>query len=37
LVSGYEATAALELAIQITEMIDADLKERRGGGDGGER
>src|SRR5580693_850939 len=33
LVSGYQATAALELAIQITEMIEADLKERRGGGD----
>jgi predicted dehydrogenase len=30
LVSGYEATAALELAIQITDLIEADLKERRG-------
>jgi len=30
LVSGFEAMAALELAIQITEMIEADLKERGG-------
>ena len=36
LVSGFEATAALELAIQITGMIEADLKERRGEGAGGE-
>jgi predicted dehydrogenase len=34
LVSGYEATAALELAIQITELVEENLKVVRAGGGG---
>jgi predicted dehydrogenase len=35
LVSGYQAMAALELAIQITELVDQNLKLVRAGGEGG--
>ena len=35
LVSGYEAMAALELAIQITELVEQNLKLVRAGGEGG--
>jgi predicted dehydrogenase len=35
LVSGYEGTAALELAIQITELVEENLKVVRAGGEGG--
>jgi predicted dehydrogenase len=35
LVSGYEATAALELAIKITELVEENLKVVRAGGGGG--
>lgn len=34
LVSGYEATAALELAIKITELVEENLKVVRAGGGG---
>jgi len=34
LVSGYEATAALELAIQITELVEENLRLVRSGGSG---
>ncbi|HYZ71740.1 MAG TPA: Gfo/Idh/MocA family oxidoreductase [Chthoniobacterales bacterium] len=36
LVSGYEATAALELAIKITELVEENLKLVRAGGEGAE-
>ncbi len=36
LVSGYQAMAALELAIQITELVEVNLKLVRAGGEGGE-
>jgi predicted dehydrogenase len=35
LVSGYQAMAALELAIQITELVEENLKLVRAGGEGG--
>jgi predicted dehydrogenase len=36
LVSGYQAMAALELAMQITELVEENLKLVRAGGEGGE-
>jgi predicted dehydrogenase len=36
LVSGYEGTAALELAIKITELVEENLKVVQAGGEGAE-